>query len=408
VGDGLTRPRLLVLNQYYSPGPEATAQLLTDLCEGLAGSFDITVITGRVKGTSPGLSEQNGVRVVRVLSTHYERRCLIRRGLNYFSYMGLALVRALRAVRPDMVFCMTDPPFLGSAGLIVARRFRVPLVVTTQDVFPEIAVKLGRIRNSLVVSFIQMLVKTYVRRADRIVAIGETMKARLEAKGAPVDRIRVIPNWVDTKKITPRPRDNDWAREHGVNGAFVVMHSGNIGEAQDLDTLIHAAATLRDLKDMRVLIIGGGARYPDLAALAKRLKVEGLTFLPYQPRERLAQSLSTAAVHFVGLARGLAGYVVPSRVYGVLAAGRPVIVAADEVSETAQIVRDVGCGVTIPPGDPVALANALRDAHDGKLDLEAMGARGRAYVVEHADREVGVSRYREVFEEVLRAHADPR
>ena len=305
---------------------------------------------------------------MRLQSTDYERRHLLGRGLNYFSYTGLALLRALRAGRPDIVFCMTDPPFLGSVGLVVAHRFRAPLVVTTQDVFPEIAVQLGRIRNPIVVSLIRMLVNDYLRRADRVVAIGETMKTRLTAKGARPERIRVIPNWVDTKRITPRPRDNDWAREHGVDGAFVVMHSGNVGEAQDLDTLIRAAASLRDVRDMRFLIIGGGSRYRDFAALAKKLEVDNLTFLPYQPRERLSQSLSAATLHFVGLARGLAGYVVPSRLYGVLAAGRPAIVAADEESETAQIVREIGCGVRIPSGDPIALAKILREAHSGKLD----------------------------------------
>jgi colanic acid biosynthesis glycosyl transferase WcaI len=397
----LGRPRLLVLNQYYGAGVEATAQLLTDLCDGLSEAFDVTVVTGMVEGAEAGVSARDDVRIVRVQSTHYERRRLIRRGLNYFSYAALALENALREPRPDVVFCMTDPPFLGSAALVVARRFRVPLVVTTQDVFPEIAVKLGRIRNPVVVTGLRMLVDLYLRRADRIVAIGETMRERLEARGVRPDRIRVIPNWVDTKKITPQPRDNDWSREQGLGGSFVVMHSGNIGEAQDLETLVRAAALLRDLKDLRVLIIGGGARKFELAALAASL-AESVSFLPYQPRERLSLSLSAAAVHFVGLAGGLAGYIVPSRMYGVLAAGRPAIVAADEESETAQIVREAGCGVLIAPGDPVALADALRAAHAGKLDLEEMGKRGRAYVLAEADRDVAIMRYGSVFNEVLR------
>jgi colanic acid biosynthesis glycosyl transferase WcaI len=323
--------------------------------------------------------------------------------MNYFSYLVLALIRALRKWRPDVVFCMTDPPFLGSAALAVARRFRVPLVVTTQDVFPEVAVELGRLRNRAVISAIRALVRTYLRRADRIVAIGETMKVRLEAKGTPPERIRVIPNWVDTARITPHPQDNDWAREHGVSGAFVVMHSGNIGLAQELDTLVRAAALLRDLKDMKVVIIGGGVRYGDLTALAESVGADGVTFLPYQPPEQVPQSLSAATVHFVGLTRGLGGYVVPSRFYGVLAAGRPVIVAADAESEIAQVVREIGCGLAIVPGNPIALAEALRDAHAGNLDLEAMGERGRAYVVAEADRKIAVARYQAVFDEVLGA-----
>src|SRR5205814_8150468 len=124
-----------------------------------------------------------------------------------------------------------DPPFLGSGALVVARRFRAPLVVTAQDVFPEIAVELGRLRNPIIVSTLRRLVNTYLTRADRIVVIGETMNARVEAKGAPPESTRVISNWVDTKKITPQAQDNDWAREQGLQGAYVVMHSGNIGEA---------------------------------------------------------------------------------------------------------------------------------------------------------------------------------
>ena len=181
---------------------------------------------------------------------------------------------------------------------------------------------------------LQALVRRYLRRADRIVAIGETMRSRLVAKGARADRIAVIPNWVDTSVLVPAERDNPWAREHGLDGGFVVMHSGNVGHAQDLDALIRAATLLREVEDVVVAIVGGGARHDELVALARSLDAGNVRFLPYQPREVLSQSLSAADVHVVGLARGLAGYVVPSRLYGVLAVARPVIVAADAESET--------------------------------------------------------------------------
>ena len=183
---------------------------------------------------------------------------------------------------------------------------------------------------------LQTLIRRYLRRADRIVAIGETMRARLVAKGARAERIVVIPNWVDTSALAPAPRDNPWAREHGLDRGFVVMHSGNVGYAQELDALIRAATLLRDAEDVVVAIIGGGARHDELVGLARSLDAGNVRFLPYQPRDVLSQSLSAADVHVVGLARGLAGYVVPSRLYGVLAVARPVIVAADAESETAQ------------------------------------------------------------------------
>jgi colanic acid biosynthesis glycosyl transferase WcaI len=290
---------------------------------------------------------------------------------------------------------------VGTVSLAVARRFGVPLVVVSQDVFPEAAVAVRRLDNPVVVGLLRALVGAYLRRAERIVAIGETMGERLVAKGARPERIAVIPNWVDTSELAPRPHDNDWARAHGLAGRFVVMHSGNVGHAQDLDTLVRATTLLRDLDDLTVAIVGDGVRRAELEGLARVLGADEITFLGYQPREAVPFSLSAAHVHVVGLAAGLAGYVVPSRLYGVLAVSRPVIVAAEEASETAQLVRTVGCGVLVPPGRPELLAEAIRDAHEGVHDLEAMGRRGREYVQAEADRSVAVGRYRELLRDVI-------
>jgi len=394
---GHGRYRLLVLNQYYWPGVEATAHLLSELCEALAGDFEITVVTGNLYGHDELPSEEvrNGVRIVRVRSTTFERSQLHLRAANYASYLADSVLTAVRDRRPDLVLCMTDPPIVGDVGLVVSRRFGVPLLVISQDVFPEIAVQLKRLENPLLVGVLRSLVGLYLRRADGIVAIGETMKKRLEAKGAAAERITVIPNWVDTTSIGPVPHDNEWAQKRELAGRFVVMHSGNVGHAQDLETLIRSATFLRDLESLRIVIVGFGARYTDMVALAKRLDLGGLVrFLPYQRREVLSESLSSAHLHFVGLGRGLSGYVVPSRLYGILAAGRPVIVGADAESETARLVEEVGCGIVLPAGRPELVAKAIREAHDGVHDLEGMGAKGRMYVELEADREVAIGRYR--------------
>ena len=398
------RQRLLVLNQYYWPGPESTAQLLTDLCEALAEELDVRVVTGVVRGRDdlPRTERRNGVEVVRVASTAFDRARLGLRGLNYLTYLASAALAGLRSPRPDAVLCMSDPPMVGDAGLLLARRFRAPLVVVSEDVFPEIAIALGRLDNPVLVGVLRRLIRFYLRRADRVVAIGETMRRRLEAKGTPPERIDVIPNWVDTNEILPSD-SSSWVEEHGLAGRFLVMHSGNVGYAQDLPTLVDAAALLRDLEDLRVAIVGGGARRAALEAQASALGLASVRFLDYQPRERLSETLSAGHVHVVGLGAGLAGYVVPSRVYGVLAAGRPVIVAADEESETVALVREAGCGWTIPPGDPGALAAAIRDAHARRGELDALGARGREHVVAHYDREHALERYRELLRSVLAA-----
>jgi colanic acid biosynthesis glycosyl transferase WcaI len=394
VNDPGRRRRLLVFNQYYSPAVEATGKLLTELCCDLAAEFDVTVITGTLRNAPAGRETRDGVEVVRVRSTAFERRRLWLRALNYVTYLVQSVRAGFRSERPDVVLAMTDPPVIADAALLVARRFKVPLVVVSQDVFPETAVALGRIRNRAVIYLLRALVRYYLRRADRIVVIGETMRTRLEAKGANKERIHVIPNWVDTSALVPTARNNAWSLEHDFDGRFVVMHSGNVGHAQDLDSLIRAATLLRDLDDLAVAIVGGGARYDELVGIARSIAADSVTFLPYQPRELLSQSLSAADVHVVGLARGLAGYVVPSRLYGILAVARPVIVAADAESETAQIIERAGCGIVVPPGRPELLADVIRATHEGAYDLEAMGAAGRAYVVANGDRAIAVGGYR--------------
>jgi colanic acid biosynthesis glycosyl transferase WcaI len=400
----VAKPRLLVLNQYYRPGVEATANLLADLCEALTADYDVTVVTGRLHGQPDLPAEEmlNGVLVLRTRSTAYDRTQLHHRAANYATYMADSLLRAMRVEPPDVVLTLTDPPMIGDVGLVVARRFGVPLVVVSEDVFPEIAVELKRLENPLVVGLLGRMVELYLKRAERIVAIGETMRERLTAKGAPASRVRVIENWVDTQAITPRPRPTAWSRKKGLAGRFVVMHSGNVGHAQDLDTLVRSATFLRDLEDLRIVIVGFGARHTAVEALAHRLDVRSVVhFHPYQPRDVLPESLSTGDVHFVGLARGLSGFIVPSRVYGIMAAGRPVIAAADPDSETVRLVNEAQCGVVLPPGKPLILAETIRAAYEGKLPLDEMGARGREYVEREADRSVAFERYRALLGEVV-------
>jgi len=304
------KPRILVLNQYYWPGVEATANLLTELCEALAEDNDVEVVTGMLHGHEgePRESERNAVRIVRVSSTAYDRSRLGRRAVNYVSYLGSTLAYALKQPAPDLVLCMTDPPIIGDLGVLVGRRVGAPVLVISQDVFPEIATELHRLRNPAVVGVLRALVAAYLRRADRIVAIGETMRRRLEAKGAPPERLRVIPNWVDTRAITPQPRDNAWAAQHDLVSRFVVMHSGNVGHAQDLDSLVRAATFLRDRDDVQIVIAGFGARHTQMVDLAVRLEVEeAVRFPPYQKPVRPPLAASGAVCQRCGPLEGPGG-----------------------------------------------------------------------------------------------------
>lgn len=390
----MARQRILVFNQYYAPAFESTAQLLTQLCEELTSDYDVTVITGVVEGTSPGRQRLHGVEVIRVASTAFDRSRLSKRATNYITYVLSSLWAGLAQRSADLVLCMSDPPFVPAFALVAARRLRVPYVAIVQDVFPEVAVELGRLRNPVLVRLLEVLVGVGLRRASRVVAIGETMRDRLVEKGVDRERVVVIRNWADADELVPQPKGNHWAQEHGLHDKFVVMHSGNVGYAQNLDMLVRAATFVRDLDDLRIVIIGSGAKKLELMDLAERLETDNVLFMPYQSREVLPMSLSAGDLHFVGLVRGLSGYVVPSRMNGVLSVARPVIVAADEDSEIVRVAEASGSGLTIAPGRPDLLAAVIRDAHDGVYDLADMGERGRRYVEESITRPISVGHYK--------------
>ena len=397
------RPRLLVLNQYYAPGLEATAQLLAQLCESIAAEWEVRVITGRIRfqEDEPDHELRNGVEVIRVHSTAYDRAPLVRRATNYFTYLASALRRALTTPVPDVVLCMTDPPLVGNVAHLVARRFRRPLVIVSQDVFPEIAIQVQRLENPIALAVLRRLITRSLRSADRIVAIGPVMRTRLIDKGAPPAKTVVIPNWVDVNEIAPQAKDNDWARAHGLVDRFVVMHAGNVGHAQNLDVLLRATALLRDLDQLEVVIVGTGARRAHTVELAERLEIDDrVRFLEYQDRERLPKVLAAADVHFVGLPRGLAGYIVPSRVNGILAAGRPILAAVDEESETADVIRRAQCGTTVAPDNLPSVAAVLRDMVTGKIDLAGQGANARRFAERELSLEGAVSAYRAVLRDV--------
>ena len=394
--------KILVLNQYYWPGVEATAQLLSQLCEALAADHDVTVVTGRLHGQDLPLEEtRNGVRIVRVRSTSYERSQLHRRAMNYASYLGDTALTALRGERPDLVLCMTDPPVVGDIGLLVARRFGSPLLVISQDVFPEIAERVKRLEQPIVLGALRKLVGLYLRRADRVVAIGETMKDRLEQKGAPTERVEVIPNWVDTSELAPQPRRNAWSGEQGVDDAFVVMHSGNVGHAQDLDALVRAATFLRDLERLQILVIGFGARHGELEALAERLEVKHIVrFLGYQPRHG-CRSRSRPPTCTTSGSRGGSRVRRPEPRLRHPGRGPAVLVSADADSETVRLVADAGCGIVGPPGRPGARRGRDLRRDRGAASLDGMGERGRAWVEREADREVAFGRYRRLVADVV-------
>jgi len=408
--------RVLAINQFYAPDHAATSQLLTELCEDLARAGDeVTVIASR--GTYLGGEKllaaeiRAGVRVVRPWATSLGKATVARRLADYLSFWSTAVARAAAEARPDVMLVLSSPPMIAAGGVLVAGLRGVPIVTWVQDVYPDVAVAFGVIsaKHPAATGFAVLQRATY-RAARRVVALSAGMAERLEAQGAARERLRVIPNWADGRALRPLAHaDNPFRREHDLEGRFVAMYSGNLGVGHDVATFIGAARLLAKRRpEVLLLFIGDGSRRAEAEELARGLG--NVRFLGYQPYAALRQSLSAADVHLISLREGLEGLLVPSKLYGALASGRPVLYVGPRACEVARVVRDYDVGWEGRPGDVEGLAAAIEGAAAKPGWCEERGARARAVFEAEFDRAIAVGRWRRVLEEAAGHHraATPR
>jgi colanic acid biosynthesis glycosyl transferase WcaI len=226
------------------------------------------------------------------------------------------------------------------------------------------------------------------------------MRRRLiDDKGAPADRTIIIPDWADTSAISPGDRRNAFATAHGLVDKFVVMHSGNLGLSQSLETVVEAAKLLREVSDIQFVFQGEGVSKPVLEAQVEALGLTNMMFLPFAPKSALGESFAAADVFIVSLQRGLAGYIVPSKLYGILASGRPYVAAVEERCEVASLTRQHDCGLVVDPGDAVQLADAIMTFYRDRVRADRAGANARVLGLSF-DRRLQVSRYLDSFRAV--------
>jgi glycosyltransferase involved in cell wall biosynthesis len=243
-----------------------------------------------------------------------------------------------------------------------------------------------------------MVSRRLFRSADRVVSIGRDMDRRLAELGVAAEKVVTIPGWADVAAVRPLGQPSRLRCEWRLEDRFVVMHSGNVGFSQGLETFLDAAALLTHRPEIAFLVVGEGAARPKLELEARRRHLENVLFQPYQPKALLAESLGVADIHVVGLRAGLAGYIVPSKVYGILAAGKPIIAAVEEGSEPALIVVEHRCGRRIEPEDPEALAEAVLEMRN--TQLEDMGRQARIAAEEHYNRRRASKAYLALLEQI--------
>jgi glycosyltransferase involved in cell wall biosynthesis len=363
--------------------------------------MEVTVVAGYPVAAGrplPASERRNGVRILRARGTTHSTRSLLGRSANYLSYFASACRIAVQLPRQDVTVALTDPPIIGLAGL--AARSKHGMVFFCQDIFPEVAGLLEDFRSPLVNLLLDRLNRFLVRRAARVVALGDTMASRLvHGKGADPSRLTVIHNWADTSAIVPSDKDNAFARKHGLHDRFVVLHAGNIGLSQNLDVVIHAAERLRAKTDIVILFIGDGNRKAALEAMVAKRGLGNVRFLPFQPRSELRWTYASSDICLVSLKPGLAGYIVPSKLYPILAAGRPYIAAVEPMTEVAALTERHRCGAMVTPGDAAALAAEIVRLAGEPHEREAMGARARL-AAELFTRERQIAAHAQVLEEV--------
>ena len=396
--------KVCYFNRCYWPDHTATGQLLTELAEDLATvhGMTVTVVTGYPTASAPtalaASDIRNGVRILRARGTTFSQRSFAGRATNYLTYFLSALWIAIRLPRQDVTVALTDPPIIGLAAL--AARPTRGMIFFCQDIFPEVAGLLEDFHSPAVNFILERLNRHLVRRAARIIALGDTMASRLvNGKGAAAEKIAIIHNWADTSAIVPSKKANAFANAHHLADAFVVLHAGNIGLSQNLDVVIDAAERLKANPAIVFVFIGEGTRKAALQARARDRGLTNVRFLPFQPRDQLRWTYATSDVCLVSLKPGLAGYIVPSKLYPILAAGRPYIAAVDAISEVAALTERHRCGVVVPPGDASALADQIVRLAADAPQRQAMGARARV-AAELFARDRQVAAHAHVIEEI--------
>jgi glycosyltransferase involved in cell wall biosynthesis len=404
-------PRLIFVNRYFFPDHSATSQILSDLAFHLAeAGRDVHVIAGTQiyddpKASLPHREVINGVNVHRVASTRFGRTALAGRAVDYLSfYRSVRTGLTALASTGDFIIAKTDPPLTSVVALSSARRTGAHLINWLQDIYPETAVELRipMMRGPVAMTLGALRDRT-LRAAIATVVAGDLMGRKVRALGAASERIQIIPNWCNDEEIAPiAPADNSLRQEWDLAGKFVFGYSGNLGRAHEFETVLAAAERLQNDPRFIFLMIGGGKRFDELRKIAEQRRLGGLfRFLPYQDRALLPYSLGVPDAHWLSLDPKLEGLIVPSKFYGIAAAGKPVVVIGDKSGELGRLVQQHQCGFTIVPGDADVLVAALQTMAREPEFVAAMGRQAREMLNAQFTRRHGLAKWDELLARLI-------
>jgi colanic acid biosynthesis glycosyl transferase WcaI len=409
---------VLILSLVFRPDNVSTAQIMGELALDLKSrGHNVFVIT-----TVPHYNEDARVQVEQPLRAYWGKLvqksdyCGIevlnawipRKGKNKLfrivAWLGFHVTSTLAGIsmrfKPDVILTPSPPLTIGVSAWLLGLWYNCPFIYNVQEIYPDLAVNLGVLRSTFIIKLLQKLEYFVYSKAKVLTPISESMANRILAKGVPKDKIRVIPNFVDTNDFHPLPKANKFSRQYGLHDKFVISYAGNMGKPQGLDTLLEAAHLLRHESRIHFLLMGDGSERVSLIEQAKRLQLPNITILPYQHHSLMVEAYATADASFVSQAPGTSSDGIPSKVYRIMACARPVIACTDTDSDLARLVTNVDGGVVVQSGDARSLSDAIWHAFIQRDAWLEKGLKARSSILQGYSRPIISTLYHELINEV--------
>ena len=416
----IAKKKLLIYAHYYMPDTASTAQLLCDMAEGLSDQFDVTVIcvvpsyTGTIaagyKVQKFYRERQNGVEILRIRVPEFTKSDKKSRIMNILAYFFGAMRATFMVGMMDYVLSVSQPPILGGLLGVWGKWIkRANYIYAIQDFNPEQTMAVAYSKNAMLLKLLMWLDKFSCKRADKVIVVGRDMVQTLKARfrGSEMPEYGFINNWIDEQQIHPLPQADEkvqaFKRKYGLEDCFVIMYSGNIGLYYDLERIMRLIEELpRDLrtpdgKRVAFVFVGAGGLLDVLRQYCDAHNMDTVTFIPYQAKEDLNYSLNAGDVHWCINAKGIKGVSVPSKCYGIMAAGKPVLGVLEANSEARLLIENSDCGICCEPGDYRAIAHQINwfVGQAGALRALEMGRNGRAYLEGHLTKSASIKKYAE-------------
>ncbi|MGU8132225.1 glycosyltransferase family 4 protein [Clostridium perfringens] len=404
------KKKILIYAHYYYPDVASTGQILAELSEGMLDAFDITVICV-VPSYSGNIEEKyknnriykevhNGVNLIRVRVPEFDKKNKISRIKNLLAYFINSIIATIKLDKFDYIYSISQPPILGGTLGVIGKFLKGgKFIYNIQDFNPEQTMAVGYSKNKFILNLAMFLDKWNCKKSDKVIVVGrdmqETLNERFKNKKVPNNVF--INNWIDEKEVYPiisHEEIYNFKCKYELNDKFIIMYSGNIGLYYDLENIIKVIGKFKDREDIVFAFVGDGSVKEKIEKYSIQNNLNNVKFIPYQPKEKLKYSLNSADVHWVVNAKGIKGISVPSKLYGVMAVGKPVLGVLDKGSEARLILEESNCGVCSEPSDYKMIENNINYIINNKEKIKSLGMNGRAYLENYLSKNKSINKYK--------------